>query len=465
MGNNAPITLAYDADSLITSAGPVQVTRDTATGQPTQITVPSASTAFGYNPFGELTSLKGSFKTSALLQQTYERDALGRIAQLTETIAGTTTTTEFAYDADGRLTGVSRNGKVRTYSYDPNGNRLSVDNDSATTTATYDAQDRILTYGSRTYTHDLRGNVSQIQDGTANTVLTFDDRDRLAQVNLPNGTTVSYVIDDQGRRIAEKLNNALTAAYLYDGQLRPRAQVDAKGNVISEYAYAEGINVPEAILTGGKTYALLRDHIGSVRLVVDVQTGAVAQRLSYDEFGRIVEDTNPGFQPFGFAGGLYDADTGFVHFGAREYDPYVGRWISKDPIGFDGGQTNFYVYSGNNPVGRFDPSGLLSYDDACKIGNTCTEQCSKLNAWNPLGYINCLMGCVIGGLVWEERQPYGGGDKERCKQTYYEQTAYCGSMWTDDYRYEMCMDNAWANYMRCLNGLPPKGPLVPVPPR
>jgi RHS repeat-associated protein len=121
---------------------------------------------------------------------------------------------------------------------------------------------------------------------------------------------------------------------------RGRRQLNATGTVTTEFVYANGVNVPDAILTGGKTYALLRDHLGSVRLVVDVQTGTIAQELAYDAFGQVTEDTNPDFQPFGFAGGLYDAETGLVHFGAREYDARIGRWISKDPIGFRGRQSS-----------------------------------------------------------------------------------------------------------------------------
>jgi RHS repeat-associated protein len=117
-------------------------------------------------------------------------------------------------------------------------------------------------------------------------------------------------------------------------------------------------------------------------------------------------DTSPEFQPFGFAGGLYDADTGLVHFRAREYDASIGRWISKDPIRFDGGQGNLYAYAADDPVNRSDASGLLSYDDACKIASTCEEECAR-RTWQPLGYISCLAGCVVGGLVWEKRQPYG----------------------------------------------------------
>ncbi len=67
---------------------------------------------------------------------------------------------------------------------------------------------------------------------------------------------------------------------------------------------------------------------------------------------------NPGFQPFGFAGCLYDVDTKLCHFGAREYDASTGRWLTKDPIGFAGGSTNLYGYVLNDPINWIDPTGL-----------------------------------------------------------------------------------------------------------
>jgi RHS repeat-associated protein len=63
--------------------------------------------------------------------------------------------------------------------------------------------------------------------------------------------------------------------------------------------------------------------------------------------------------PFGFAGGLYDPDTGLVRFGARDYDPQIGRWVSKDPSLFRGGQANLYVYAGNDPINYRDPTGRM----------------------------------------------------------------------------------------------------------
>src|SRR4029078_9595510 len=85
-----------------------------------------------------------------------------------------------------------------------------------------------------------------------------------------------------------------------------------------------------------------------------------ATRASTCEWRQLRNDTNPGFQPFGFAGGLYDRDTGFVRFGARDYDSFTGRWTAKDPIRFRGGDTNLYGYVRNDPVNFFDPSGLMS---------------------------------------------------------------------------------------------------------
>jgi len=115
------------------------------------------------------------------------------------------------------------------------------------------------------------------------------------------------------------------------------------------------------LLKGGNTYRIISDHLGSPRLIIDATTGAVVQELDYDEFGGVILDTNPGFQPFGFAGGLYDQDTKLTRFGLRDYDPHTGRWTSKDPILFAGGDTNLFGYVANSPINFVDPWGLRIY--------------------------------------------------------------------------------------------------------
>jgi RHS repeat-associated protein len=108
----------------------------------------------------------------------------------------------------------------------------------------------------------------------------------------------------------------------------------------------------------GVVYRIITDHLGSPRFVVNTADGSIAQQMDYDVFGNVTLDTNPGFQSFGFAGGLYDRDAGLVHLGARDYDPHTGRWTAKDPILFAGGDTNLYGYVQNDPVNLVDTFGL-----------------------------------------------------------------------------------------------------------
>ena len=180
----------------------------------------------------------------------------------------------------------------------------------------------------------------------------------LLDATLPNGDLVEYVIDAKNRRVGKKVNGVMTQGFLYKDQLNPIAELDATGTVVSRFVYGSMLNIPDYMIKGGVTYRIISDHLGSVRLVVNSVDGTIAQRIDYDEFGNIVSDTNPGFQPFGFAGGLYDQHTKLTRFGARDYDATTGRWTSKDPIGFDGDGPNLYAYVLNNPVNWVDMLGL-----------------------------------------------------------------------------------------------------------
>src|SRR5690606_19320208 len=118
-----------------------------------------------------------------------------------------------------------------------------------------------------------------------------------------------------------------------------------------------------------RLYRVVSDHLGSPLYVVNIaDADDVWLDASYDEWGNVTsfkldgvdqgDDTSAWPIPQGFAGGLFDPDTGLVRFGARDYDPRTGRWTAKDPILFEGGQGNLFVYVGNDPVGFVDISGL-----------------------------------------------------------------------------------------------------------
>jgi RHS repeat-associated protein len=115
--------------------------------------------------------------------------------------------------------------------------------------------------------------------------------------------------------------------------------------------------MPVAMTKGASRYYLIYDQVGSLRLVAD-NVGNIVKDLDYDSFGNVIRETNPSFEiPFGFAGGLFDKDTGLIRFGRRDYDPDSGRWTAKDPILFAGGDINLYGYCLNDPVNLVDPEG------------------------------------------------------------------------------------------------------------
>lgn len=357
------VSFTYDADSLLTQAGALGLARSAQHGLLTGTTLGVVTDTLTYNSHAEVLDHRAQVSGADVYRAELTRDALGRITQKIETILGTADTYDYTYDLAGRLTGVTKNAVAMAYTYDDNGNRESytgpLGNVAAVDTV-YDAQDRLTQYGATSFTYDQHGDLATKVTGAATTTYTYDEFGNLTRVVLPGPTTIDYVIDGLNRRIGKKLNTALTQRWLYDGRLRIVAELDGAGTLVSRFVYATRVNVPDYMVRGGATYRIVTGYLGSPRLVIDRATGAVAQQMNHDEFGRLLQDTNPGFIPFGFAGGLYDPDTGFVRFGARDYDPAIGRWTAKDPIGFRGSQASLYAYASADPVNHVDRNGHLS---------------------------------------------------------------------------------------------------------
>ncbi|MEW8692874.1 MAG: hypothetical protein AB2535_17685 [Candidatus Thiodiazotropha endolucinida] len=132
----------------------------------------------------------------------YTRDKLGRITEKVETIEGETTTYVYGYDLVGRLETVNEDGVETThYQYDSNGNRTHV---SSALVATYDEQDRLLTYGDATYSYTANGELAQKTENGVTTHYTYDVLGNLMQVRLPGDVIVDYVIDGSSRRVGKK---------------------------------------------------------------------------------------------------------------------------------------------------------------------------------------------------------------------------------------------------------------------
>ncbi|WP_437528490.1 DNRLRE domain-containing protein [Sorangium sp. So ce726] len=363
VNGGAALSFDYDDDGRLTQVGGLTLSNHPQSGLYTGSSIGVVSDTIAHDSYGSVQTYVAQAGSSALFDVTYTPDARGRIDTRTETLLGQTHTYEYEYDLAGRLTDVYRDGVLAAhYDYDPNGNRLARTSPAGTESGTYDDQDRILTYGTKTYDVSPAGDVTSVTDtATGDTMtLAYDARGNLRQVELPDGTDIDYLVDGEGHRVWKRVNGANVQGFLYRSELQPAAELDGAGNVVARFVYGQERNVPDLMIKGGVTYRILTDHLGSPRLVVNTATGAVAQRMDFDEFGRVLSDTNPGFQPFGFAGGLYDRDTGLVRFGARDYDAETGRWTTKDPIGFNGGDALLYAYAGNDPINRVDPQGKAS---------------------------------------------------------------------------------------------------------
>ena len=148
--------------------------------------------------------------------------------------------------------------------------------------------------------------------------------------------------------------------FVYDPHGAIVAEESGTGVIGKEFVY--GVNrVPDYMIYGGVNYKIISDYQGTVKMVVNSATGAVSELISYDVLGNVLSDSNAWLQPFGFAGGVYDQISQYVHFGARWYDASTGRWTSKDPIRFSGGDTNLYGYVLNDPVNFVDPQGTSKW--------------------------------------------------------------------------------------------------------
>lgn len=353
----------YNSDSQYSQVGDLSLNYEYPSGRLSTTVIDRISDNRTYDSYGDLVGYSASYSPtsgspSVLYAYALTRDVAGRIIAKNETVLGVSSLYEYSYDAVGRLIQVKVNGNVESfYTYDNNGNRTSGKIGGVPFVATYDNQDRIQMFNNKSYVFSADGDLIRILNPPRNDA-TFDygAKGNLHLFTSSTGDQYEYIVDGRDRRVGRKLNG--TKQW---GRIFAKHRIEGEysgGSLQKEYIHATDDLSADYMIVGSNRFRLIKDYLGSVRLVVDTSTGAVAQRLDYDEWGRVVRDSNSCFQPFGFAGGTYDEQTGLVLFGARDYDPETGRWLAKDPVGFDGGDTNLYGYAVNDPINRVDRSGL-----------------------------------------------------------------------------------------------------------
>jgi len=186
----------------------------------------------------------------------------------------------------------------------------------------------------------------------------WDGESRLTQMSLPSGAVDNFTYNGDGRRV-QKVDSAGTTKYVWDGQ---NVLLETNvGNVVQAVHTLEprlyGNQVSQRRGTTSSYYHF--DALGST-LGLTGSAGTATDSYVYRAFGELVASSGTTSNPYRYVGRLgysYDVDLANYHVRARRYDPPSGRWWSRDPIGFGGGDENLYRYVFNSPTSFTDPFG------------------------------------------------------------------------------------------------------------
>ncbi len=183
------------------------------------------------------------------------------------------------------------------------------------------------------------------------------DQENMLSTVSTRKQSVRYVYDALGRQVRRQTTGSKELTkYTYEGE--DVLLDDDISSGVSKYLNGPGIDNKLRSTTGASASYFLADHLASTNGLTN-SSGTLTDSNSYDSFGN---PSNSSFSSrYQFTGREYDSFSGLQYSRARFYDPRIGRFISQDPIGFNGGMNQFN-YVGGNPVNKTDPSGLYEID-------------------------------------------------------------------------------------------------------
>jgi RHS repeat-associated protein len=327
-----------------------------------------------------------------------------------------TTATNFTYDAIYELLTAKQGSTTKeSYTYDPVGNRLSALGSSGWSN---NSSNELTSRPGVTYTYDSNGNMLTSVSGANTTHYTWDFENRLTSVQLPgSGGTVSFKYDAFGRRVY-KSSSSTTSIYAYDGD-NLIEETNSAGTAVARYTQGLNIDEPLAMLRGSTTSYYSADGLGSVTSLTNT-SGANAQTYTYDSFGNLTASSGSLTNSFRYTAREFDAETGLYFYRARYYDPASGRFISQDPIEFNGGN-NFYAYVKNGATNLIDPKGLC-FSDLLRCAAALSQAGSLSNLTH--GHIPTVLGSnTVGDIVGLLVGPEPGTDPALANSERVDQVA------------------------------------------
>jgi RHS repeat-associated protein len=349
------ITRTYDGLDRILSEtkpeGTVSYTYDPAGLRQSMTAGTQATVLYSYDNTERLGSVgNGTFNAQ------YSYDGGGRRTGLTLPYG---VSESYIYDSDSHVTAINylENGSFLEnleYSYDSDGRRLTTYGSIAgavltfpppVSSATYGNANQLSTWNGTNATNDLNNNLTF--NPASNDTYTWNRRNELATTS--SGYTYYY---DSFKRRETVAQGSTTTSYLYDGVFPVQTSNSSSGT--TNYLTAPGGQEQLAITTSAGTSVPIHDALGSTIGLVN-SAGTLTQLIGYTPYGQPTSSAGQ------FTGQQWDSAASLIPFPARSYSPVLGRFLSEDPLGFEGGSTNLFQYANSNPVNFTDPMGLAIF--------------------------------------------------------------------------------------------------------
>jgi RHS repeat-associated protein len=260
---------------------------------------------------------------------------------------------QISYDLNGNILSLNRTmGGVEidnlAYSYKPNSNQLQAVTDNITAYNGLGYND----VNKKTDDFKYDNNGSMTSDLDKSLALTYN-RLNLVQTAQINSSKQVYLYNTQGNKMAQKVDGQ-NKAYLFGSEYMNGELIRMQ---TAEGFVSKNLNWKDGSTDKKYPYSFsVSDHLGNIRVVVDEQ-GQVQQKNEYTAFG-VVQSTDPSKNKYLFNNKELQTGTNYLDYGARMYQPELGRWNVVDPLAVKNPSWTPYHYTKNNPISRIDPDGM-----------------------------------------------------------------------------------------------------------
>jgi RHS repeat-associated protein len=268
----------------------------------------------------------------------------------------------YSYDDEDRLASFNRNnGDNQTWNLSLVGDWNQFNNNGVMENRTHNAVHELTAVNAVPLAYDVKGNLTGNSNGQT---YAWDIENRLTTATQGANTLGTYAYDALGRRVSKTVG-ANTTVFVSDGMQKICEYEN--GTLARSYAYGSYIDEPLVMISGVNKYYYHSNNLYSVAALTDA-AGAVIERYKYDPYGKATILAADGLatrtasivnNPFLYDGYYHDTETGLEFVNARYYSSDLGRFIARDPIGYEGSKWNLYEYVKSAPNFQIDPMGLI----------------------------------------------------------------------------------------------------------